>query len=273
MAARAIAVGSLSFRLLSVPVKLYSTVNTTDSISFNQLHAGCGTRLKSQLYCPKHDQVVAGDEIARGYEFAKGQFVVFSKEELEVLEAVGHNTVEIAEFVPATEINPVLIERTYYLGPDRGSNRAFKVMAEAMERTGLVGVGKYTARGKEHPVMLRPDGDVITLVQLKYANQVRSSEEVDVDEAPPSDARELKAAMALLTDAKSDTFDPARYRDETSGRVKMLIDQKVEGHQITAQPEAPQAQVIDLMEAIRQSMRAASEGKARSTSSRKKRAR
>jgi DNA end-binding protein Ku len=256
MPARAISSATVSFGLVSIPIKLYSAHETANDIHFNMLHGECGTRLKQQYICPTHDRVVSRDETVRGYEFAKGQYVKLSDEEYKALQEVADNTIALTEFVPAKEVDPVYFERSYYMGPDKGGERAYKLLIEAMNETGLVGLAKYAARGKQYLVLVRPYGkEGLILHQLHYSDEIKAFDEVPIKEGKPATTAEVKLAVQLIEQIAEKKFVPDKYEDEVKERMLALIEKKVQGEEITAAPEpAPQAQVIDLMEALRKSL-------------------
>jgi DNA end-binding protein Ku len=257
MSARAIGTATVSFGLVSIPVKLYTTNQSGADISFNLLHASCGSRLKQQYICIKEEVPVERDEMGKGYEFAKGQYVMLSAEELKALDAVATNTVELAEFVPAESVDPLYFEKAYYLGPDKGGERAYKLLAEAMTVTGLVGIASYSARGKQYIVLVRPFEEGLAMHQLRYAEEVKSWSEITLPDFPAIKDAELELAKQIIQQISSATFTPERYKDEVRGRMLQLIEQKVAGQEITAVPEAPQGKIIDLMEALKASLGAA----------------
>jgi DNA end-binding protein Ku len=276
MPARSIGSGTISFGLVSIPVKLYTTNQTASQVHFNMVHRQCGTKLKQQYICPRDEVVVDRVDIAKGYEFSKGQYVLFTDEEIEALEAIKDGAIQLTEFVPADKVDPVFFDRAYYLGPDKGGDRAYALIAEAMTKTGLVGLARYSARGKQYLVLLRPYQDKgLLMQQLRYADEVKSFSEVPIEDVPAVNASELKLATQIIEQIASDEFAPEKYRDEVKDRVLELIEKKVEGEEITAAPEAPQAQVIDLMEALKKSLgmskpAAAKESKAKAESKPKK---
>lgn len=256
MSARAITSATVSFGLVSIPVKLYTASESSGQISFNMVHAECGTRVKQQYYCPTHDRMVDRSEITRGYEFAKSQYVLIDDAEYKALQEVASNAIELTEFVPGTEVDPIYFEKTYYLGPDKGGERAYKLLTMAMVESGLFGVAKYAARGKMYLVVVRPHGEEgLVLHQLHYADEIRAFSEVPIKDAPAPAAKELALARQIIEQIASATFDPSGYRDEVRERMQKLIDEKVAGKDITVAPsEEPEAQVIDLMEALKQSL-------------------
>ncbi|HUH02925.1 MAG TPA: Ku protein [Kofleriaceae bacterium] len=255
MAARAIASGSVSFGLVSIPVKLYTTNETAQAVSFNMVHGECGSRLKQQYVCPTCETTVDRSQMAKGYEFSKGQFVILDAEEIKALEAVSNNAIELTEFVPRDEVDPLYFEKSYYLGPDKGGERAYMLLGEAMNRTGLIGLARYSARGKQYLVLLRPYGDNgLILHQLRYADEIKPFAEVPIQEPESVNAAELKLAIQIIEQISTDAFTPEKYEDTVKKKVLDLIQQKIDGQEITAAPEAPQAQVIDLMEALKRSL-------------------
>ncbi len=254
MPARAIGTATISFGLVSIPVKLFTSTESGGEIHFNMLHDACGSRLKQQYICTKDGEVVDREHTVKGYEFAKGQYVVLSSEELKALDAVATQSVDLVEFVPATAVDPLYIEKSYYLGPDKGGERAYRLLREAMLDSGLVGVASYSARGKQYVVMVRPYEDGLVLHQLRYAEEIKAWKEVPLPDLPEVKDAELQLAKQIIQQIASDTFDPRKYKDEVRGRMLELIQQKIDGQEITAAPEAPQGKIIDLMEALKASL-------------------
>jgi DNA end-binding protein Ku len=258
MSARSIASLTISFGLVSIPVKLYSATETSRAIAFNLLHKACGSRLRQQYFCIKEDVPVAREEMAKGYEFAKDQYVMFTPEELKALEEAGTQTADITEFVPAKTIDPVFFDKAYYLGPDKGGAKPYALLARALKESGRCALGRWAARGKQYIVMIRPvdDGFVegLEMQQLLYSGEVRSMKDIDIPKTDVRDA-ELKLAQQLIEQQAADKFDPTAYKDEVRDRIEAAVQKKVEGQEITM-AEAPEqgAQVIDLMEALRASL-------------------
>jgi DNA end-binding protein Ku len=258
MAARSIASLTISFGMVSIPVKLYSATEASRAISFNLLHKACGSRLKQQYFCVKEEVPVAREDMAKGYEFAKDQYVMFSPEELKALEEAGTQSADITEFLPAKAIDPVFFDKAYFLGPDKGGAKPYALLARALKESGRCALGRWAARGKQYIVLIRPidTGLVEGLVmqQLLYASEVRSINDLDI---PKTEVRpaELKLAQQLIEQQTTDKFDPAAYKDEVRARIEAAVQKKVEGQEISV-TEAPQegAQVIDLMEALRASL-------------------
>jgi DNA end-binding protein Ku len=263
MAARSIASLNVSFGLVSIPVKLYSATEASKAISFNLLHKACGSRLRQQYLCIKEEVVVPREDMVKGYEFAKDQYVMFSPEELKALEETGTHTAEITEFVPLEAVDPVYFDKAYYLAPDKGGAKPYALLAKALRETGRCALGRWAARGKQYIVMLRPTtldtgigkADGLVMQQLLYAEEVRKIGDIDIPKTEVKDV-ELKLARQLIEQQASDRFDPAAYKDEVRGRIEAAVQKKVEGQEITLTEAAPEggAQVIDLMEALRASL-------------------
>jgi len=254
MAARSIASLTVSFGLVSIPVKLFSATEASRAISFNLLHKACGSRLKQQYICIKEEVPVAREDMVKGYEFAKDQYVIFSPEELKALEEAGTHMAEITEFVPIDAVDPVYFDKAYYLGPDKGGAKPFALLASALRESKRCALGRWAARGKQYIVMIRPVEDGLVMQQLLYAGEVRSIKDLEIPKTEVKDA-ELKLAKQLIEQQASDTFDPTAYTNEVAARIEAAVQKKVEGEEITL-AEAPEggAQVIDLMEALRASL-------------------
>ena len=254
MAARSIASLTVSFGLVSIPVKLFSATESSKAISFNMLHSTCGSRLKQQYLCIKEEVVVPREDMVKGYEFAKDQYVRFTPEELKAFEEVGTHMAEITEFVPIESVDPVYYDKAYYLAPDKGGAKPYALLTKALRESGRCALGRWAARGKQYIVMIRPADDGLVMQQLLYAGEVRSMKEIEIPETEVKDA-ELKLAKQLIDAQASEAFDPAAYADEVSKRIEAAIQKKVEGQEISLS-EAPEtgAQVIDLMEALRASL-------------------
>jgi DNA end-binding protein Ku len=254
MPARSIGTATISFGLVSIPTKLYTTNEAAGDIHFNMLHDADNARLKQQYICTQCNEIVDRDHTVKGYEHAKGQYVVFSNDELKALDAVATQAIAIEEFVPAAAVDPLWVDKSYYLGPDKGGERAYRLLHDAMIDTGLVGVASYSARGKQYIVALRPFHDGLILHQLRYAEEVKPWAEVPMPELPELKAAELGLAKQIIQQIAHETFSPENYKDEVQARMRELIAKKVEGQEITVTPEAPSGKVIDLMEALKASL-------------------
>lgn len=267
MAARALASVSISFGLVSIPVKLY-TATQSHAISFNLLHKADGSRLKQQYICLKDAAVVERADMIKGYEFAKDQYVTFTAEELKALEEQGTQTVDIIAFVPDRVVDPIYFDKPYYLAPDKGGARPYALLLEAMRATARCALAKWVSKGKQHVVQVRAAAEGLVLQQLLYADEVRSMKDLEIAPIEVKPA-ELELAVQLINQVAVESYDPTAYVDEVHQRVQAAIEQKLEGKEvvISAEPEAAPAQVVDLMAALRASLAkaatAAPEAKAR----------
>jgi DNA end-binding protein Ku len=254
MAARPLSTGTISFGLVTVPVKLYSAAESAAAVSFNMLHAKCKTRLKQQYICPTDNEIVTRDQMVRGYEFAKDQYVTFSEDEIKAMAETSSPAIEITEFVPLKEVDPIYFDSAYYLGPDKGGDRAYSLLAAAMRDTHRCALAKWAARGKGYLVLIRPVAKGLIMQTLHYADEVRAIDEVPLGDAQIKDS-ELKLAVQLVDQISSEEFHPENYEDEVRKRYHEAIQRKVEGQEVTAAPtEQPRAQIIDLMEALKASL-------------------
>lgn len=257
MNAKPFASGMVSFGLVTIPVKLYSTGESSAGIQFNMLHRKCGSRLRQQYVCPLDDEIVERENIVKGYEYARGQYVLFTEDELKALIPEPTNAVEIAEFVPLEQVDPIYYERSYYLGPDRGGERPYRLLAEAMKRTRRAALARYVARGKDQFVLLRPFEGGLIMQQLRYSDELRPFSQVPIG---PAEIREpeLQLAVQLVEQIASEEFRPQAYEDKQRRQVRALIERKVQGEEITAAPaQQPRTQIIDLMAALKASLASA----------------
>jgi DNA end-binding protein Ku len=256
MPARALSAATISFGLVSIPVKLYSAAESKSALSFNQIAKKDGARVKQQLISSRTGEVVSREDIVKGYEFSKDQYVLFEPEELKALEAAATHTIDIVEFLKAEQIERRYLDKVYYLGTDKGGAKAYKLLGQALIETGRIAIGKYAARGKQYLVMVRPMDGGLVLEQLHYPDELRAFSEVPIEDATLKPA-ELKLATQLVEQAASDEFRPEDYKDEVRERMLALIQRKVEGEDITIAPTAePEGKIIDIMEALKASLAA-----------------
>lgn len=246
--------GVISFGLVNIPVKVYSANDSSGKISFNQLHAERKTRLKQQMYDPETGEIVPRDKIIKGYEYAKDQYIIFTEEELDALELATSRSMDITEFVPIETVDPLYYESGYYLGPDKGAERAFKLLTAGMEDMKHAAIAKYVRSGRQNLILLRPHGPGIVMQMLRFADELKGYGDVPVPDAAISDA-ELGLARQFIQQLAKPKFDATQYRDEYREKLKTLIDQKVKGESVTLTPvAAPVAKVVDLMEALKASL-------------------
>jgi len=254
MPPHAIGSGTISFGLVSIPVKMYTAASSA-GVSFNQLHGKCGSRIRQQTFCPVCQETVDRKDLVRGYEFAKDRYVRVSDDELTALEGEASKSIDIAEFVPLEKVDPVFFEKAYFLGPDKGGEKAYRLLTDAMAKSGRVAVATFVMRGKESLVLIRPSSDGLMLHTMFFSDEVRRFDEIDKGQGSKFRAGEMELAQQLIDGLSNDDFKPENYEDTYRMRVLQLIESKVEGKEITlAQPEAARAEVIDLMDALRESL-------------------
>jgi DNA end-binding protein Ku len=256
MPARAISSATISFGLVSIPVKMYSAAEPKSALSFNQIHKKDGSRVKQQLINSRSGEVVPRDDIVKGYEFAKDQYVLFEPDELKALEAAATHTIDIVEFLKAEEIDRRYLDKVYYLGTEKGGARAYKLLAQVLTDTKRIALGKYAARGKQYLVLVRPFENGLVMEQLHYPDELRAFSEVPIEDAAVKPA-EIKLATQLVEQAATDEFHPEQYKDEVRERMMALIQRKIEGEDITLTPTAePEHKIIDIMAALKASLAA-----------------
>ena len=255
MAARSIGSATISFGLVSVPVNLYSSSESSASVSFNMLHKKCGTRLKQQYICSKEGTVVEKDEVGKGYEFSKGQYVIFSPEEIKALDEKATNSIDITEFVPLAAVDRIYLEKVYYLGPDKGGERAYRLLGEALQDTGRAALGQYSARGKQYLVLVRPMDGVLVMEQLHYHAEIRSAADVPRPDTPVKDARAGARPAADRADRRPTSFDPENTTTQVRERVLEAIQRRWRARTSPrSRRAAPETKIIDLMDALKASL-------------------
>ena len=255
MAARSIASLSLSFGLVSIPVKLYSATESSATIRFNLLSKD-GSRLKQQYVSEKDQKVVERSEMVKGYEFEKDRYVLFSPDELKALQEGASHTIDIVAFIPEKAVDPIFYDKAYFLAPDKRGGKPYTLLMEAMRKSGRCALAKWAWKGKQYVVQVRPAEDGLVLQQLLYADEVRSLKDLDIEKVAVSDS-ELNLALQFIEQISQDNYDPAQFEDEEKKRILAAIDEKIAGKQIVATEEAEPAgggQVIDLMDALRASL-------------------
>ncbi len=253
MAARATGSATLSFGLVSIPVKLY-TAASSEGVSFHMLHKTCGTRVKMQLYCPFDKEVVHRRDTVKGYEHQKDQFVRFEDDELRRLEAEKTDRLEIVEFVPLDAVDWIYLADTHYLGPAKGGDRAYALLSASMSRMKRLALGRHYTHGKTQLVVLRAYQGGLTMHQVHYGSDVRSMDEVERPGKIEFKPVEEELADRLVEQLSVPAFRPEQYRDDYRDRVLAAVEQKVAGREVSTSPAEPQAQVIDLFEALKRSL-------------------
>jgi DNA end-binding protein Ku len=257
MAARSIATLSLSFGLVSIPVKVYSATESAGSVSFNLLH-NCGSRLKQQYICLKENVPVERADMVKGYEFEKDRYVTFTPAELKALEESARHTIDIIAFIPHSAVDPIYYDKAYYLAPDKRGAKPYGLLMAAMRESGRCALARWVWKGKQYVVQVRPGEDGLILQQLLYADEVRSMKDLDIEQATIQKP-ELQLALQLIDQISADSYEPAEFVDEEKNRVLAAIDEKIAGKAIVAvapHEEPAGGQIIDLTEALRASLKA-----------------
>lgn len=253
---RSIASLTLSFGLVSIPVKLYSATESGSAVRFNLL-APDGSRVKQQYVSEKDQHVVQRSEMVKGYEFEKDKFVIFTADELKKLEESANHVIEIIAFIPQKSIDPLYYDKAYLLAPDKRGGKPYALLAEAMRKSERCALAKWAWKAKQYVVQIRPADDGLVLQQLLYADEVRSLKDLDYERVGVSDP-ELQLALQLIEQIARDSYDPNAYQDEEKKRVLAAIDAKIAGQQIVSSARADEtvesAQVIDLMAALKASL-------------------
>jgi len=254
---------TVSFGLVAIPVNVYSSVVTAERMSFNFLRAKDGSRVRQQYIAVNDGEVVPRSEITKGYEFSKGQFVIFSAKELKELEDKTSRTIDITEFVPLESVDPIYFAGTYLLAPEKGGAKPYALLARSLSESELCAVGRWVSHGKEHIVVLRPLDGGLAMHQLHFHEEIRSMKDLGIETAKVSDA-ELKLARQLIDQLAAKKFDPTEYADEFKGRLAAAVRRKIDGKEISVAAEAGTAQsegnVIDLMQALKKSLGGKPEG-------------
>jgi DNA end-binding protein Ku len=254
MALRPLRNATISFGLVSIPVRFYTATKSED-IHFHLLHESCGTRVNRKWWCPHHEKIVDADELIRGYEISKNKYVTFTDDEMETLETDDNRALEITEFVDLHEIDPVFFEKAYFLGPSPGGGKTYRLLAQAMKKQDKVAVARWISAGKEHVVVLRPYEKGLILHTMYYADEVRDFGAIDLEESPVRD-KEVQLAEMLINELTEKKFDPLAFSNEYRNRLLQRIRAKSKGK--TIEPEEPEeekgGEVIDIMEALRRSL-------------------
>jgi DNA end-binding protein Ku len=254
MPARSVGSGTVSFGLVSIPVRFYVATHS-ESPSFNMLHQPCGSRIRQQIYCPRCERTVERNELVKGYEVTKDQYVTFTDDELRALETAASPSIDIQEFVPLADVDPVFFENVHYLGPDKGGEKAYHLLADAMRERAVVAIAQHVTRGKERLVLIRAMEKGLAVHTLYYADEVRSFDDIVLGDPGKRRDGEMKLAQQLIGELTAKGFEPEQYRDHYRDRLGEVVERKVAGEETTiAATAAPRAQVIDLMEALKQSL-------------------
>ena len=254
MALRPLRNATISFGLVSIPVRFYTATKSED-IHFNLLHESCGSRVNRKWWCPHHEEIVSADELVRGYAVTKNKFITFTDEEIDALETDDHRALEITEFVSLEEIDPVFFEKAYFLGPAAGGGKTYRLLSSAMKKQKKVAVAQWVSSGKQHLVVLRPYEDGLVLHTMFYADEVRDFGAIDV-EAGQVREKEVALAEMLIDELTEKKFNPVAFKDEYREKLLARIKAKGQGKmfKVEEKEEETGGEVIDIMEALRRSL-------------------
>jgi len=255
MALRPLRNATITFGLVSIPVRFYTATKSED-IHFNLLHESCGSRVNRKWWCPHHEKIVDSDELIRGYALSKGKYVTFTDDEIETLETDDNRALDIVEFLTLDQIDPVFFEKAYFLGPAPGGGKTYKLLSTAMKKEGKVALARWVAAGREHLVVIRPYEDGIILHTMFYADEVRDFDAIDREGAGEVRDKEMKLAEMLINELSEKKFNPVQFKDEYRERLLDRIRAKSHGKTIVAEEKEEEkgGEVIDIMEALRRSL-------------------
>jgi len=245
--------GYLTFGLISIPIRLFSAART-ERISLNQLHNVCKTRIRMPLYCPQCDKQVPRNEIVKGYEYEKDQYVLFNEEELDKIEPQSARAMEILEFVKVDEIDPLYYDASYYVTPEDEGKKAYQLLLAAMEESGYAAIAKLTMHQREHIVVVRPRANGMTLHTMYYTNEIREVAEYGQSDKSAEPKPQEKKLAEQLIESLAAKFEPEKYKDQYQDSMRGLIEAKQQGQEVAEAPHPKLAPVIDLMEALKKSI-------------------
>jgi DNA end-binding protein Ku len=247
--------GVLSFGLVAIPVRIY-TATKSENVSFHLLHKKCGSRVRNQHYCPVCNVVVEREDLVRGFQHAKDQYVPISEEELESLAAEANRSIDLKEFIPLASVDPVYFENTHYLGADKGGEKPYRLLADAMSKSGRVAIAELVSRGKEQLVLIRPYKKGLVLHTMYYANEVRDFGQVPKGDTVNLSKQELELGVGLIDKLSAEEFHPENYKDEYRIRMLAMLDEESKGKEVTIAAPPPErgGKVVNIMEALKRSM-------------------
>jgi DNA end-binding protein Ku len=254
MAARPTWKGFLKISLVNIPIRVFPATDSAATISFNQLHAECQTRIQQKRWCPKCEREVPNSEIAKGYEFEKGRYVVMNEDDISKVRPESTRVIDLVQFTDAAAIDPIYVERPYYLAPDgKQALDAFAVMREGMK--GKAGIGKLALYGREYLVAIQPKDKGLVMYTLRHAKEVRSMDNIEELDSVPAKVKpeEIKLAKQVIGNFEGE-LDLREYRDDYQEELRRIIDAKIAGEEVVATTEEAPPKVVNLMDALRQSL-------------------
>jgi DNA end-binding protein Ku len=261
MGARPTWKGFLKISLVNIPIRVFPATDSAATISFNQLHGECQTRIQQKRWCPNCEREVPMSEIVKGYEFEKGRYVVMDEDDVAKVRPESTRVIDLVQFTEAAAIDPIYVERPYYLAPDGGmATEAFAVMREGMK--GKAGIGKLALYGREYLVAVQPREKGLVMYTMRHAKELRSMDQIDELNSVPSKVKpdEIKLAKQVIGNFEG-ALDLAEYRDEYQEELQRIIDAKIAGEEVIATAEEAPPKVVNLMDALRQSLDRVSTGK------------
>ena len=258
MPPRSIWNGAITFGLITIPVRLYGAIEEKD-ISFNQLHEKDNGRIRYKRVCAECGEEVSYDEIVKGYEFEKDQYVVFTPEELERIPSDSVKAIDIVNFVDLDKIDPVYFQRPYYVAPEPTGIKAYKLLEEALEETRKVGIAKITLRDKERLATVRVKDGMLVLETMHWPDEIRPADFEELEKQPKIQPKERDMAKSLIENLSED-FNPEEFVDEYRERLESAVQAKIEGKEVAVTPEKAPTQAMDLMEALKASVEATKKG-------------
>ncbi len=244
----------ITFGLVNIPVRFYTATKSED-VHFNLLHESCGTRVNRKWWCPQHEEMIAADELIRGYPISKNTYVTFSQEEIDALDSDDNRSLDITEFLDLSQIDPVFFEKAYFLGPAPGGGKTYRLLSEAMKKENKVALARWVSGNREHLVILRPYENGLILHTMFYADEVRDFAAVEMEDAPVKE-KELRLAEMLIAELTEKKFDPLQYKDQYRERLMDRIRDKSKGKTIVSEERETEkaGEVVDIMEALRRSL-------------------
>ena len=254
MAARPTWKGYLKISLVNIPIRVFPATDSASTISFNQLHAECQTRIQQKRWCPTCDREVPLSEVVKGYEFEKGRYVVVTEDDVSKVRPASTRVIDLVQFADASQLDPIFFERPYYLAPDNDvAGEAFAVMRDGM--AGKVGIGKLALYGREYLVAVQPRERGLVMYTMRQAAEVRAMSQIDELDRLPEKTKPQEAKLARqVIETFERPLDLEAYRDEYQSELRRIIDAKVAGQEVSATPEEAPSNVVDLMEALRRSL-------------------
>jgi len=247
--------GSISFGLVNIPIGLALATQRSD-VAFRTLHRECGTPIKQKRWCPLHEREVEADELVKGWEVAKGEFVIVEEADLESVALQRSQAIDILRFVKLADVDPVFFDRTYYLAPaaSEAQRRPYVLLLRAMQESGMAAVGKFVLWGKENLCLIRPQGETLAMETLFFADDVRSKSEIE-EAVEATEVKKAELALAgQVIESLVGEWNAAEFENEYRRDLKAMLEAKLAGHEITRPEPAPETPVVDLMEALRRSV-------------------